>query len=263
MVWTVAWRMSRPISARALATRWSTPIESGPRTSMTVALLLASSTNTHRRRQHRRGCRRVGAVGSVRARSASRADNASSPDKRPPDVGRDRRPVGVAGAVSAVRNSDAAMPCSSLWARAPTTSMPCSASTPASRANVPGRSRVDDDDPRPIDHRPLSRLRPSAPGRRPSGMAIGARVRRRRRRATPSTHAHPLDQLLDELGLPRAPRRRARLPASRPRSARAAGRGTSTLPTASATTSIVAGSSRSRRVAMSGNSRWWRTNPTS
>ena len=81
----------------------------------------------------------------------------------------------------------------------------------------------------------------------PAAEHVGRCGRRGRGRAPPST----------------CPRRPVRWPRCRPRSARRADPRVRRSPTASATASTVAGSARSRRVATSGSSRWWRTIATS
>ena len=160
----------------------------------------------------------------------------------------------------ATRNSLAAMPCSSEWAWAPSTSSPWMrqhARHPAEEPGPVGRHGGHPVAARPARRcgaRPMSSVTSSPTGTATSGLAA----------APAAQHvAHPVDQLLDELGLPRAPRRWAgghrvgfgergqqlqHQLVCRPPRRRAV---------------MVASSVRSRRVATSGSRRWWRTSASS
>ena len=129
-------------------------------------------------------------------------------------------------------------------------------STPAMRLNRPGRSGADHGEPVDVGARPPCDRRPSGPAPRPTGTAVHVG---RRRPPPPRRWAHPLDQLGDQLGLPRAPRRRPGRQRvglgergqqlEHERSPDGLGDRARSWPS----------SDRSRRVATSGSSRWWRT----
>ena len=148
------------------------------------------------------------------------------------------------------------MPFSPDAASAASTSRPCSDSTPATRLNSPGRSGATRVSTVPS---PRTTVSPAASSARCSGGRERRRpvgMTRRRRRAAPIVRStssatssafhvpHAAGPVAQRVGLGQRGEQLEGACGRRPRSA---------------TASIVAGSSRSRRVATSGSSRWWRT----
>ena len=162
-----------------------------------------------RRRQHRLGRGRRATTAAVRAGPFGEPRRQRQlPGQGSLHVGRDHRPVG-----SLPRFGDPELRCSHpLLVAVCTGADNVDAVQREHTGETPERAGtvvVDDDDPRPIDlHRSLA------------GAHQGQDVGRRERRTALLTglatvghaepHPNPLDQLLDELGLPRAPRRRPR-----------------------------------------------------
>ena len=240
------------------------PFQRGGDPAQQADLVLAAELDDGRVGRRRRTSARTGGGAAARpVRGASRrapSRPASSASPSSPFSARARSLRTSAGSgIRPNRGSTTkrltAMP---AWVRidASRTSSECSASTPARAVQrARGVRRGDDTSSSSDDDRQLARLGQLAP----------LVVQRRDGRVPAADHrrAGPADQVGDQPGLPVAPRRRARWPWRRRRSARAAGRAARpSPPTASRTISIVIGSSRSRRVAVSGSSRWCRTSAT-
>ena len=169
---------------------------------------------------------------------------------RAPAGGRPRSGPNRSGSSRTGAPGSARGPCRSLRARRRPRARRGRATTARRpRLNRPGRSgatRI-----RAEPSQVTSRLPPAAPGAR-------GQERRRPFGVTgrpPSCTIVQSTRLGDQPGLPRAPRRRPG--GAGPRSASSSSRVVRSPTTEPA--SIVAGSSRSRRVATSGRSRWWRT----
>ena len=198
------------------------------------------------------------AAAYVRSRSASRAASGKRVVVRAPDVRAQARRCRAAHRTAAPRRRPSPPSARSLRLRvvAQTRSGSRAGARPARRPSATAGRGVRRDDRHPRAGRGRPRARRAAPARRWSASSGSAgsggspgergvrfgRPARRPDRAFHSPHA-----------------RRPGRGGVGHRSARAAARGSSRSPTAATTRSIVAGSSRSRRVAVSGSSRWCRT----
>ena len=140
-----------------------------------------------------------GDAGTSIARSATRASIASSfASARPRSAFTDRHFMSAVSLIT--RNCDAAMPCSSVWACALSTSRPCIDNTPAIRLNVPVRSEFTTVITSP-SRRMSTVRRPCAPASRRRGRAATSPRRRHHHRARDG----PGRRVRRRVGLPRTP----------------------------------------------------------
>ena len=245
--------MSRSSSASAEVTRYSSPTASWARTSITVAASGGGVVHQHLAVERRPGGPRPCGAAVDPGPLGQAGPDGQAPGQRRLDVGPHLVPVDRLA--EAVRHGELVegQPRSSEWALAPSTSSPLRARTPADPGEQAGPVGVDDvivePSARTVGCRP-----PSAPGARRSGSALhvveGAALQVAAGLST-SSRTRPAFQSPQAAGPVAIESASVRACRSR---RRRLGRGRLRPPAG-----WWRSSDRSRRVATSGSSRWWRT----